>query len=150
MAEQVGTSGPEQLPHLFGFDCLLQDDQYPSGSHSSWPSLRTSRKHRPFRARRPERRTLGKPPSASLAEKSTSSLTRSSPSLDCPKSNSGAFSALSWIRALKGRPILLRKPVSGPTLRSREQELSISLASNCRPATIFQRAKSQAWHWNFL
>ncbi len=78
--------------------------------------------------------------------KSTSSALSSS---SLPKSNFISSSSLSLILALNNRPILLRKPVNGPTSRW-VIKVSISSISNCRPARIFQRANSHDWHWNFL
>jgi hypothetical protein len=59
------------------------------------------------------------------------------------------LSSLRRISALKSRPILLRKPSSGPT-RPVDSRVSISSISNWRPATIFQALQSQLWQANFL
>ena len=72
-----------------------------------------------------------------------------SPALSWPKSNSGSMLSFSLMTAAKVRPILLRKPCSGPICFS-VISVSISAGSNWRPATIFHSAKSQLPHWNFL
>ena len=75
----------------------------------------------------------------------------SSLSSGLPKSNTTSLASLSLSLAENGRPILLRKPSSGPTSRC-----SISVSASCgsiwRPPMIFQNAKSHDgfMHWNFL
>ena len=85
---------------------------------------------------------LGQGPSASWPLKSTGSELLSSSSF-WPKSNSSLFSPLILRMAEKGRPILLRKPVSGPMMRSLSR-VSTSGSSNCRPPGILVIEKS---HW---
>ena len=63
-------------------------------------------------------RQRGQSPTGSWSEKSTGSS--SSPPSDWPKSNSSFQSGCTSFRiAANGRPILLRKPCSGPIVLSR-------------------------------
>ena len=92
---------------------------------------------------------MGHAPSGVLSEKSGASP--SSPSSALPKSNTASLASLSLSFAENGRPILLRKPSSGPTSRV-AMSVSASCGSICRPPMIFQNAKSHLgfMHWNFL
>ncbi len=92
---------------------------------------------------------LGHGPSGVLSEKSGASP--SSVSSGLPKSNTTSFASLSLSFAENGRPILLRKPSSGPTSRF-VISVSASSGSIWRPPMIFQNAKSHDgfMHWNFL
>ena len=85
---------------------------------------------------------LGQGPSDSWPLKSTGSDCSSWASF-WPKSNSSLFSGVILRMAEKGRPILLRKPVSGPMTLS-FSSVSTSGSSNWRPPGILVMEKS---HW---
>ena len=67
-----------------------------------------------------------------------------------PKSNSG-FELRRHLDDRGERPAhLAAETLQRPDCACCVINFSISSLSNCRPATIFQSAKSHFWHWNFL